>query len=70
LKFRYQSYTENTRLWAKWTILFVVVQIGAGVLNIVLKVPVWLQLVHLMLAYGVWTSTVLLSISSLSKQEK
>lgn len=38
----------------------VLVQLGAGLLNVALLAPVWMQLVHLLLADAVWISLVLL----------
>ncbi|HEX2092197.1 MAG TPA: COX15/CtaA family protein, partial [Longimicrobiaceae bacterium] len=42
-------------------------QLGAGVLNVVLLVPIWMQLVHLLMADLVWISLVLLSASALAE---
>ncbi|RPI30610.1 MAG: heme A synthase [Chloroflexota bacterium] len=47
-------------------VLFVL-QLAAGVLNLVLLAPVWLQLVHLLLADLVWITLVLFSAASLSE---
>ena len=47
------------------TVVFVV-QLGAGLLNLALLAPVWLQLVHLLLADLVWISLVLLAASALA----
>jgi cytochrome c oxidase assembly protein subunit 15 len=52
---------------ANGVILVVCVQICAGFLNLGLLAPVWLQLVHLLLADLVWIATVLLAIAKLSK---
>ncbi len=41
-----------------------VLQLGAGLLNVSLAAPVWLQLVHLGLAYVVWIVTVLFAASA------
>lgn len=41
------------------------VQVGAGIANLVLLAPVWLQLVHLLLADLVWIVLVLLAAESL-----
>jgi heme A synthase len=45
------------------TIVFAA-QIGAGLLNIALLAPVWMQLLHLLLADAAWISLVLLSYES------
>jgi heme A synthase len=42
----------------------VVLQIAAGLLNVALLAPVWLQLVHLLLADAIWITLVLLALSS------
>ena len=49
--------------------ILVVVQLIAGAFNIFLLAPVWLQLVHLLLADLVWISTILLGASALQQQE-
>jgi protoheme IX farnesyltransferase len=43
--------------------ILIVVQLAAGFVNILLNVPVWMQIVHLLLADLVWISLVLLSAS-------
>ena len=40
-------------------------QIAAGVANLLLSAPVWMQLVHLLLADGMWISLVLLCAGTL-----
>lgn len=50
--------------WAL-TLLFLV-QLGAGLTNLILLAPVWLQLVHLLLADLVWIALVLLAASALA----
>ncbi|MBI4787056.1 MAG: COX15/CtaA family protein [Chloroflexi bacterium] len=47
--------------------LLVVVQLMAGVINVYLLAPVWLQLVHLLLADLVWIALVLLAASVLAQ---
>jgi cytochrome c oxidase assembly protein subunit 15 len=44
------------------------VQLVAGFLNVVLLAPVWMQLVHLLLADAVWILFVLLGANVLSRQ--
>jgi len=41
-------------------------QLGLGVFNVILLAPVWLQLVHLLVADLVWIGQVLLTILYLS----
>lgn len=47
--------------------LLVVVQLVAGVVNILLNVPVWMQLVHLLLADLIWIAVVLLAAVALTR---
>jgi heme A synthase len=44
----------------------VVLQLTAGLVNLALLAPVWLQLLHLLLADGVWLAAVLLGASALA----
>jgi heme A synthase len=53
------------RRWAASVVALVVAQLGAGLLNAALLAPVWLQIVHLLLADLIWLALVLLSASSL-----
>ena len=49
-----------------WLLLGMVAgQIAAGVANLLLSAPVWMQLVHLLLADGMWISLVLLCAGTL-----
>ncbi|MCZ7575412.1 MAG: COX15/CtaA family protein [Ardenticatenaceae bacterium] len=57
----------TTRLAWVLTVLFLL-QLGAGLTNVVLLAPVWLQLVHLLLADLVWIALVLLAAAALAKQ--
>jgi heme A synthase len=43
-----------------------IIQLGAGVVNVVLLAPVWLQLVHLLLADAVWIAYVFLGAERLA----
>jgi heme A synthase len=44
------------------------VQMAAGVLNVLLLAPVWMQMVHLLVADVLWISVVLLSAASLNAE--
>jgi heme A synthase len=46
------------------------IQLGAGLVNLILLAPIWMQLVHLFLADMVWISLVLLTASALSLESK
>ncbi|HEX8189746.1 MAG TPA: COX15/CtaA family protein [Pyrinomonadaceae bacterium] len=57
------------RRWARSVAALVGVQFAAGLLNAALLAPVWLQIVHLLLADLLWLALVLLSAASLSMSE-
>jgi heme A synthase len=50
-------------------IVLVIVQLAAGVINVFLLAPVWLQLVHLLLADSIWIALVLMAAGALSQRE-
>ena len=56
---------RTTRVLASAVIALFFVQLGAGTVNLLLLAPVWMQLVHLLLADAVWIATVLLAASAL-----
>jgi heme A synthase len=43
-----------------------VIQLAAGLLNLILLAPVWMQIVHLLLADLVWITLILLTVQTLS----
>jgi heme A synthase len=45
------------------------VQLVAGAVNVVLKAPVWMQLLHLLLSDVLWVVLVLLSAAALSAEQ-
>jgi heme A synthase len=51
---------------ARLLVGLVAVQLGAGAINVLLLAPIWLQLVHLLLANAVWVAFVLLAADRLS----
>jgi len=52
--------------YRRWSLVsFVALQIGAGALNLVLLAPIWMQIVHLLLADLVWIGLILLCASAL-----
>jgi heme A synthase len=57
------------RRWAGSVVALVAVQFAAGLLNAALLAPVWLQIVHLLLADLLWLALVLLSAASLARHE-
>ena len=59
--------SEETRRYGRWTIGLFLAQMGAGALNLLLLAPVWMQLVHLLLADLLWVNLVLLSAAALTQ---
>ena len=57
------------RLIARRLTWLVLLQLAAGLVNVVLLAPVWLQLVHLLLADAVWISYVFLGAEMLADPE-
>lgn len=55
---------------SRWVLGLVIVQFGAGLINVLLAAPVWLQLVHLVLADLVWMAFVVLAADVLSPVKK
>lgn len=53
------------RRYALWTSGLVFLQIAAGAVNVLLLAPVWLQIVHLLLADLLWISFLLMGASAL-----
>ena len=49
-------------------IILVLIQIGIGLLNVLLLAPVWLQILHLLVADTVWISLILVSAAILLEQ--
>jgi heme A synthase len=66
----YTDYRTPTLLAARLTRLLLMLfglQMVAGMLNLVLMAPVWLQLTHLLLANLIWIATIFLTAESLSQ---
>lgn len=53
----------------RWTLRLVFLQIVAGVANVLLLAPVWMQLVHLLLADLVWISYIVVAAQALAGEE-
>jgi heme A synthase len=68
------AYAKRSRpgVWAsRWSAsvtALVLVQLGAGLLNVALLAPIWLQLVHLLLADLLWLALVLLTATTLASE--
>lgn len=59
---------RTKRLTSYLTVLFLL-QLGAGVLNVALHAPVWLQLTHLLLADLFWIALILTAASALAQTD-
>lgn len=57
---------QATRVLAAGLTAIYLMQLGAGTINVALQVPVWMQLIHLLLADLVWIMAVLLTASALA----
>lgn len=55
---------------ARWTTIFVLCQVGAGVVNIMLSAPGWMQIVHLMLAKLLWLALVMLAFAAAQARDR
>ncbi|HEX9617858.1 MAG TPA: COX15/CtaA family protein [Anaerolineales bacterium] len=61
--------TQVVRDLGKALILLVILQLTAGVINVFLLAPIWMQLVHLLLSDAIWITLVLLAAGALSFRE-
>jgi len=57
----------SVRRWSTALIALVMIQLGAGAVNLLLHAPVWLQLAHLLLSDLVWIALVLLGCAALAQ---
>jgi heme A synthase len=57
---------RRARLAARAVVLLAAVQIAAGFVNVMLLAPVWMQMLHLLLADALWIAFVLLAASALA----
>jgi heme A synthase len=58
------------RRWGRAVAAIAAVQLGLGALNVILLAPVWLQLLHLLVADALWISFVLLGASALAESRQ
>lgn len=56
---------DAVRAWARVTGIAVFAQVAAGVVNILLSAPGWMQIVHLLLANVLWLALIFLALSTL-----
>ncbi len=59
--------SAGSRRWAWWCTGFIVAQWAVGLANVWLNVPMWTQILHLLLADGVWLSLVLWFATALER---
>ncbi len=57
---------QTSRRLARFVTVIVAIQLAAGFINVLLLAPVWMQIVHLLLADLVWVGLILLSASVLA----
>jgi heme A synthase len=55
---------------AKVTTAVIVTQLGVGVLNLLLRAPTWMQILHLFVADLLWMSLVLLAAAALGAVQR
>jgi heme a synthase len=60
--------TPDTRRYARAAMALLLLQMGAGVVNILLSAPAWMQVAHLCLATVLWIALVLLGAEALSAE--
>jgi heme A synthase len=65
---RYASSRINMQIYSLF--MLVSLQVGFGILNIVLKAPVWMQVVHLLVADILWILLVVLSANLLTTPQE
>jgi heme A synthase len=61
--------SHAARTAARFVVALTVVQVAAGFVNVVLLAPVWLQMVHLLLADATWIAFVLFTAAALASDE-
>jgi heme A synthase len=58
--------TGAVRTLSRSAVVLVLAQVGAGLLNVTMLAPIWLQLMHLVLAYALWVVLVLTAAAAVS----
>lgn len=56
--------------WGRTLIALFGVELGLGVINVALKAPVWMQIIHLLVADLLWITLVLLTAAALATTDK
>jgi heme o synthase len=57
----------DVQRFARLLLMLFLTQMGAGLMNLALQAPIWMQLVHLLVADLLWISLVLLTASALAE---
>lgn len=73
LAFRLESLQPGSRaarLANQWPLRLVFVQLVAGVVNVILLAPVWMQIVHLLLADLIWISYIVVAAQALAARSE
>ncbi len=65
---RNHRFAAVTRQLARTVTILYVAQLLIGALNVALKAPVWMQLVHLLMTTLIWIGLVILAASALSER--
>jgi heme A synthase len=60
--------SDETEMFARFVSILFVVQIALGLLNLFMLAPIWMQLLHLLLADLLWVTLILLTASVLAKR--
>jgi heme A synthase len=58
--------TRAVRALSRGVVILLIAQVCAGLLNVTMLAPVWLQLLHLVLAYALWVALVLTAAAAVS----
>jgi protoheme IX farnesyltransferase len=66
----YRRPAPDVRRYSRLLVLAFCVQLGAGLLNLVLSAPYWMQLLHLLLADLVWIVLILLARAAMSASDE
>lgn len=59
--------SKRTQQFSASLIVLALLQLGAGLVNLLLHAPIWLQIVHLLLSDLIWISLVLLTYTALAQ---
>ncbi len=61
--------SQDAVRFASWCQLFCLLEFCAGLLNVVILAPIWMQVVHLLLADLLWISLVLMASAALARRK-